>query len=472
VPQKGERDVKEECVDRLRQDVGNRDLFQRAMEHALDYMQAAAGRRVFPNDEAVARLSAFDEELPEGPADPREVLDALHSLGSPATVAQTGGRYFGFVNGGVTPASLAAKWLADAWDQNAALFVISPVASMLEKVCERWLVDLLGLPDGTAAGLVSGTSTATLCGLAAGRDELLRRAGWDAGSQGLFGAPEIHVVLGAQAHSTVFKALSVLGLGRDRVAAVPVDNQGRMRADALPALDKRTLLVLQAGNVSSGNFDPFTDICTKAREAGSWVHIDGAFGLWAAASPRRSHLTRGIELADSWSADAHKTLNAPYDNGIVFCGERDALTGAMRMSGAYIVYSENRDGMLYTLDMSRRARSIELWATLKNLGRRGVADLVDGMCDMATLFAESLRKEGFTICNDVCFNQVLVSCGSGPLTTATLEGVQKSGECWCGGTQWNGQPAIRISVCSYMTTAEDVERSVQAFVRARADAGD
>jgi glutamate/tyrosine decarboxylase-like PLP-dependent enzyme len=455
-------------VDELRQDVGNEDLFEIAKQHALEYMQAAAARRVFPSEEAVARLDAFSEKLQEESVDPCAVIDMLHSLGSPATVAQTGGRYFGFVNGGVTPAGLAAKWLADAWDQNAALYVISPVASVLETVCEEWLVDLLGLPARTAAGFVSGTSTATLCGLAAGRDELLRRAGWDAGARGLFGAPEIRVVLGGQAHSTVYKALSVLGLGRERVETVPVDEQGRMRPDAMPKLDERTLLVLQAGNVSSGAFDPFTEVCPKARAAGCWVHVDGAFGLWAAASQGHRNLTTGMELADSWSADAHKTLNAPYDNGVVFCRERDALTRAMRMSGAYIVYSEKRDGMIYTLDMSRRARAAELWATLKNLGRRGVSELVDGLCGMAAMFAGRLSAEGFIICNDVCFNQVLVTCESGEVTGATLDAVQRSGECWCGGTQWKGQPAIRISVCSYMTSADDVERSVRAFVKARA----
>ena len=451
----------------LRQDVGNEDLFEIAKQHALDYMQAAASRRVFPSDEALARLEAFSEKLQEESVDPCVVLDMLHSLGSPATVAQTGGRYFGFVNGGITPAALAAKWLADAWDQNAALYVISPVASVLESVCEEWLVDLLGLPAKTAAGFVGGTSTATLCGLAAGRDELLRRAGWDAGARGLFGAPEVRVVLGGQAHSTVYKALSILGLGRERVETVPVDDQGRMKPDALPKLDERTLLVLQAGNVSSGAFDHFADICPKARAAGCWVHVDGAFGLWAAASRRHRHLTKGMELADSWSADAHKTLNAPYDNGVVFCRDRDALTKAMRMSGAYIVYSEKRDGMIYTPDMSRRARAVELWATLKNLGRRGVADLVDGLCDMAAMFAERLGAEGFAICNDVCFNQVLVTCESAEMTMATLDAIQRSGECWCGGTQWKGQPAIRISVCSYMTTVDDVQRSVQAFVKTR-----
>ncbi len=459
-------------MDRLREHVGDSELFEKAKERALDYLRTAAARRVYPPADAIQGLEAFNEKLQEGPVDPREVLDMLHSAGSPATVSQNGGRYFGFVNGGITPAGLAAKWLADAWDQNAALYVISPVASVLENVCESWLVDLLGLPDQTAAGFVSGTSTATLCGLAAGRDELLRRAGWDAGTRGLFGAPEIRVVLGAQAHATVSKALSILGLGRERVETVPVDGQGRMRPDSLPRLDGRTLLVLQAGNVSSGSFDPFAEICGKAREAGCWIHVDGAFGLWAAASSRHRHLTQGMGLADSWSADAHKTLNAPYDNGVVFCRDRDALAGAMRMSGSYIVFSEQRDGMMYTLDMSRRARSIELWATLKNLGRKGVSELVDGLCDMATLFAGSLRREGFTICNDVCFNQVLVSCRTASLTTATLQNIQSSGECWCGGTQWNGLPAIRISVCSYMTTSMDVERSVKAFVKARADAGD
>jgi glutamate/tyrosine decarboxylase-like PLP-dependent enzyme len=461
----------EDAVERLRQDVGNRDLFEKAKEHALDYMHSAAGRRVYPSEDAIRGLEAFTEPLQDDPVDPCKVLDMLHAVGSPATVAQTGGRYFGFVNGGITPAGLAAKWLADAWDQNAALYVISPVASVLEGVCESWLVDLLSLPEGTAAGLVGGTSTATLCGLAAGRDEVLRRAGWDAGSRGLFGAPELRVVLGDQAHSSVYKALSLLGLGRDRLETVPVDSQGRMRPDKLPPLDERTLLVLQAGNVSTGSFDPFPLICGRARAAGSWVHIDGAFGLWAAASVRHRHLTEGMGDADSWSADAHKTLNAPYDNGIVFCRSREALSNAMRMSGAYIAFSENRDGMLFTPDMSRRARSVELWATLKNLGRRGVAELVDELCDKAALFAERLRGEGFTICNEVSFNQVLVSCGSAEMTSATLEGVQKSGECWCGGTQWDGQPAIRISVCSYMTGSEDIERSVRAFVKARTGAG-
>ena len=412
-------------------------------------------------------MAVFREKLPDQPVDPYHVLEKLHQFGSPATVAQTGGRYFGFVNGGIVPTALAAKWLADVWDQNAALYVISPIVSVLEEVCEEWLVDLLGLPQNTAAGFVSGTSTASLCGLVAGRDYLLRKNGWDVSSRGLFGAPEIRVVLGAGAHSTVYKALSILGLGKDRLIQVPTDEQGRMRADLLPELDSNTLLILQAGNVNSGAFDPFIEICSKARAADAWVHIDGAFGLWAATSPRLKHLTAGIELADSWSVDAHKTLNAPYDSGLILCRHRDALTQALHMTGSYIIYSENRDGMLYSADMSRRARAVELWATLMALGRSGVAGLIEDLQQKAAFFADRLRQAGFSVLNEVCFNQVLVSSGDPQQTKELLKLIQASGECWCGGASWHGDDVIRVSVCSYRTTRQDIDRSIQAFVAAR-----
>ena len=453
--------------DQLRLHALDRSLYESAGKYAMDYMDTVLERSVYPGPEAIEGLAVFREKLPDSPQDPRSILEKLHRFGSPATVAQTGGRYFGFVNGGIIPAALAAKWLADSWDQNAAMYVISPVTSVLEEVCEGWLVDLLGLPPQTAAGFVSGSSTATLCGLAAGRDHLLRQQGWDANSKGLFGAPEIRVVLGAGAHSTVYKALSILGLGRDRIIRVPADEQGRIRADALPELDSRTLLILQAGNVNSGAFDPFREICPKARAAGAWTHVDGAFGLWAAASAELKHLTEGADLADSWSADAHKTLNAPYDCGIVLCRDREALVQSMQMSGSYIVFSESRDGMIYTADMSRRARGVELWASLMALGRSGVAGLVEDLHQKASYFADSLREAGFSIRNDVCFNQVLVSCGSPELTKKTLANIQSSGECWCGGAVWREEPVIRISVCSYRTAAEDIDRSVKAFAKAR-----
>lgn len=447
--------------------IQDKELFEQAKSYAYSYMDSVYDRNVFPTDEAIKTLSAFDESLPTAPSHPSEILRLLHEQGSPTTVAQTGGRYFGFVNGSSVPAALAARWLSDVWDQNAVLYVTSPIISQLEATCEKWLVDLLELPTETAAGFVSGTSTATLCGLAAGRNELLKRQGWDVSLDGLFGAPKLRVVLGEQTHATVFKALVLLGLGRAHVEIVPTDNQGRMIADKMPELDSRCLVIAQAGNVNTGAFDPFDEICDRAQRVDAWVHIDGAFGLWATGSRTKKFLTHGIEKADSWSVDAHKTLNAPYDCGIILCSYREALVTAMQATASYIYYSDKRDGMHYTPEMSRRARVVELWVTLKSLGKEGVDELVDRLCDHAKRFADNLHAKGFRILNDVVFNQVLVACDTPEHTKATLENIQKSGECWCSGSVWNGEPVIRISVCSWATTVADVERSVSAFVKAR-----
>jgi glutamate/tyrosine decarboxylase-like PLP-dependent enzyme len=308
---------------------------------------------------------------------------------------------------------------------------------------------------------------ATMAGFAAARYELLRRAGWDVNTKGLFGAPPIRVVLGDEAHSSVFKALAILGLGRERVELVPVDEQGRMRTDSVPPLDNNTLLILQAGNVNSGSFDPINKLCDMANKAGAWVHVDGAFGLWAAASTSKRNLTKGIEKADSWSVDGHKTLNTPYDCGIVICKDRNAMITAMQASGDYILYSDQRDGMLYSPDMSRRGRAVELWATLKLLGKSGVEELVDGLCERASQFADEIKVAGFNVLNDVVFNQVLVTCDSPEETASTLRNLQQSGECWCGSGKWHNMPVIRVSVCSWATTEEDIERTVKAFVKAR-----
>jgi glutamate/tyrosine decarboxylase-like PLP-dependent enzyme len=453
--------------DRMNAAAADRGLFRQAADHACDYMAGVARQPVFPPPEAVAGLAAFDEALPDGPCDPSAMLALLHQAGSPATATSTGGRYFGFVNGGTLPPALAARWLADAWDQNAAMYVSSPVASRLEAVCERWLAQLLGLPAGCVAGFVGGTSTATTVGLASARQHLLARQGWDVNANGLFGAPPIRVVLGDEAHGTVLKALALLGLGRERVERVPVDRNGRMRAEAMPALDCHTLVIAQAGNVNTGAFDPLEAVCDRAGAAGAWVHVDGAFGLWAAASPRLRHLTAGMDRADSWSVDAHKTLNAPYDCGIVLCRHPEATVAAMQNTGAYIVYSDKRDGMLYTPEMSRRARGVELWATLKALGRSGAAELVEGLCERAAQAARQLREAGFRVLNEVVFNQVLVACDTPEWTQATLQALQASGECWCGGSTWQGQGAIRMSVCSWATTPQDIDRTVAAFVAAR-----
>lgn len=461
-----ENPVKSTC-ERLREEALDLALFEKAKNYAIDYMQKILDQPVFPEKQVLAELAVFQEPLQEESADPYAILGRLHQYGAPATVAQTGGRYFGFVNGGIVPAALAAKWLSDTWDQNAALYVISPLASILEEVCEKWLVDLLHLPAGTAAGFVGGSSTATLCGLTVARNYLLERQGYDVSKKGLFGAPEIRVILGEGAHSTVYKALSILGLGSDRLYKVPGDAQGRIRADSVPELDDRTLLILQAGHVNSGAFDDFETLCRKAQQAGAWVHVDGAFGLWAGASDKLNYLVKGVELADSWSVDAHKTLNAPYDNGIILCRWPEALSQALHMTGSYIIYSSRRDGMLYTPDMSRRARVVELWATLKSLGKRGVAELVEDLHDKAEYFAAKLQENGFRIKNEVFFNQVMTSLDHSEQTEKILALIQNSGECWCGGAKWHNESVIRISVCSYRTTYQDIDRSVEAFVKAR-----
>ncbi len=452
---------------RLNEEQSSGEVMRLALDFGAEYLEAAPERRVFPDQAALAALNAFDEPLPEHPTPADVVIQGLHRLGSPATTAQGGGRYFGFVNGGLLPAALGARLLADVWDQNAALQVMSPIAAKLEVVCERWLVELLQLPEGSAAGLVSGTSAATLCGLLAGRNTLLRRLGWDVNAQGLFGAPMLRAVLSEGAHITVRKSLAILGIGAAQIETVPADEQGSFDLSRLPPLDESTLLVLQAGNVNSGAFDTFTPLCTAARKAGAWVHIDGAFGLWARACQETAHLTAGVELADSWSVDAHKTLNSPYDCGIILCRNREALVGALQASDSYLHFGEGRDGMLYTLDMSRRARGVELWAALKSLGRNGIDQLVAQLGRRARQFADELRAHDFRVLNDVVFNQVLVACDSPALTERTLDLLQAGGECWCGGSEWRGEPVIRISVCSWTTTPDDVRRSVAAFVDAR-----
>ena len=447
--------------------VADKKLFEQAQSYAYAYMDEVNHRCVYPDATTIEKLSAFEEPLPADPQSATEILKLLHEYGSPATVAQTGGRYFGFVNGNAVPVALAARWLSDVWDQNAVLHVASPTVAKLEQICEQWVCDLLGLPPGTGIGLVSGSSIAIVCGLAAARHVILKNQGWDVNEDGLFGAPPFQVVVSQQAHSSVFKALSLLGLGKNRVTLIPADSQGRLDTTYLPPLDSNTLVILQAGNVNTGSFDDFETVCNLAQSTGAWVHIDGAFGLWAAASPKTQYLTKGIEKADSWSVDGHKTLNTPYDCGIVLCKNRNALIEAMQASGSYIQYSENRDNMLYTPEMSRRARAVELWATIKFLGQSGIADLIDGLCERALQFAEQLKANGFHVLNDVVFNQVLVACNSPEITKATLTSIQASGECWCGQTVWQDMPAIRISICSWSTTSDDIERSVQAFVKAR-----
>lgn len=438
-------------------------LLEYAKQSALEYIRNIDGVSAYPDRESLSALTGFDESLPRAGTDPLSVLELLNTTGAKGTTAQIGGRYFGFVNGGLLPVAHAAEWIADTWNQNGALAVMSPVIATLEEVCERWLVELLGLEQGTAMGLVTGSSNAILCALAAARNSLLDGLGYDVKKNGLRNAPPLHILVSEDAHASVGAALSILGFGREAVTTIPTDEYGRIQAEAIPEMDNRTLCILQAGNVNGGSYDPIDEICDRARKAGAWVHIDGAFGLWAAASRKYRHLVKGMEKADSWSVDAHKTLNAGYDCGIVLCRHRDALVSALQASGAYISYGERRDGMLYTTEMSRRARAIPLWAVLKTLGASGVEQLIDTLCERAEYFADRLKDAGLDVINPVFFNQFMVTCETDARTEAVLRAIQNSGVCWCSGSKWKGRSVIRVSVCSHATTKADIDKSVAVF---------
>jgi glutamate/tyrosine decarboxylase-like PLP-dependent enzyme len=377
-----------------------------------------------------------------------------------------GPRYFGFVIGGSLPAALAANWLAGAWDQCPGLFAASPIGTVLEEVSLRWLLDVLKLPADCGAAFVTGATVANFTALAAARHRVLANAGWDVEADGLFGAPPITVVVGDEAHPSVIKALGMLGLGRSRIKRVPVDGQGRMLASEMPPLTKPAIVCMQAGNVNTGAFDPAEAICERAHSSGAWVHIDGAFGLWAAASPKYEHLIEGAGGADSWATDAHKWLNVPYDSGLAFVKDAAALKDAMSLTAAYLPQGEHREPSQYTPELSRRARGVEIWAALKSLGRTGLADLIERNCCLASRFAEGLQRGDCEILNEVVLNQVLVSFGNDTRTREVIERVQRDGTCWCGPTEWQGRTAMRISVSSWATRDEDVERSVAAILHA------
>jgi glutamate/tyrosine decarboxylase-like PLP-dependent enzyme len=449
-----------------------RRLLESTASRAARFLDAVGERPVAPPAAAVAALSALDGPLPEGPEEPEAVLELLDRVVSPATMAMAGPRFFGFVIGGSLPAALAASWLAGAWDQNSAFHEVTPGTAVLEATALRWLLEVLALPPGCGAGFVTGGTVANFTALAAARGAVLKRAGWDVEGEGLFGAPPITVIVGDEAHPTLLKSLGMLGLGRRRVVRVPADAQGRMRADALPAIDGPTIVCVQAGNVNTGAFDPIDRICDAARGTGAWIHVDGAFGLWAAAAPARAGLLAGHDRADSWATDAHKWLNVPYDSGIAFVRDADALRAAMAITAEYLpAAGAGRNPSDHTPELSRRARGVEVWAALRQLGRTGVAELVERCCRHARRFADVLGEAGFEILNDVVLNQVLVSFGDAATTRRVIAGIQTEGTCWCGGTEWQGRVAMRISVSSWATTDEDVERSLAAMLRVAAEVG-
>ena len=442
------------------------ELLDDAARRAQRYLDELDGRPVFPTDAMRARLGELGGPLPQDPTPPRDVLSLLDDAASPATVASAGRRYFGFVTGGALPATVAASWLATAWDQNCFTSTMSPAVTAIEKIALGWLLDVLDLPRDAGGAFVTGATMANLTALAAARRAVLARAGWDVDENGLHGGPRVRVVIGAEAHPTLRKALGLLGLGRSAVEIVPVDEQGRMRADALPALDGPTIVCIQAGNVNSGAFDPAAEICAAAHAAGAWVHVDGAFGLWAAASPSRAHLTRGFADADSWATDAHKWLNVPYDSGLAFVRDAAALRGALSISAPYLPQGAPREPGDYTPESSRRARAVEIWAALRSLGSRGLAALIDRNCRQAQRFAERLGAAGAEVLNDVVLNQVVVSFGDEARNREVLARVAADGTCWCGPTSWRGRAAMRVSVSSWATTDPDVERSIDAILAA------
>jgi glutamate/tyrosine decarboxylase-like PLP-dependent enzyme len=437
----------------------------RAAQLAQEHLAGLADRRVGAALSYEDAVAALDEPLPEHGEDPVAVIEHLAATAGPATVASPGPRYFGFVTGGALPAALAADWLVGAWDQNAFSRVSSPAAAAVEAVVERWALEALGLPRDATVGITTGATTANFTCLAAARHAVLERAGWDVEADGLFGAPEVRVLVGEQVHASLLSALRYVGLGADRAERVPTDDQGAMRAEALRLDDRPTIVCAQAGEVATGAVDPLDAIADVAREHGAWLHVDGAFGLWAAASPRYRHLTSGAERAHSWAVDAHKWLNVPYDGAFSIVADRASVRAAMSMRASYLPDEEGREPIDYVPEASRRARSLPIYAALRQLGRSGIAELVDRCCALASRLAAAMEElDGADVLNDVVLNQVLVRfADSDEVTRAVIEQVQNSGEAWLGGTVWDGRAAARVSVSNWSTTEADIDRLAAAL---------
>jgi len=455
--------------------VDARELLNRTAAHAADFLESLDERAIAQPVEVDELRSRLGGPLPDGPTEPVDVLDGLVQAADEGIVATPSGRFFGFVLGGAIPAALAADWMSSAWDQNAGLYVSGPSASVVEEIAAGWLAELLRLPTGVSSAFVTGTQMAHVTALAAARFEVLRSAGWDVNERGLAGSPPIRVVVGAERHVTVDRALRLLGIGAAQLVVVPADGQGRIRADALPALaGEPTILCAQSGNVNTGAFDPLPQLADAAAKAGAWLHVDGAFGLWAAASPSLRHLVAGVERADSWTTDAHKWLNVPYDSGLAFCAHPDAHRAAMTITASYLIQGEPdgpRDQVDWTPEFSRRARGFPVYAALRSLGRSGVAELVERCCAHARTFAERLVAEPeVEVLNEVVLNQVLVRFGDSDQRTQEVgRRVRESGEAWMSGTRWHDLDALRISVSNWQTTDADVSRAVRAILQALED---
>jgi glutamate/tyrosine decarboxylase-like PLP-dependent enzyme len=459
-----------------------RNLLQETAGVAASYLEGISERPIGWSAGVEELRAGLGGPLPELPLDPRKVVTELAAAVEPGLVSSPGGRYFGFVIGGATPAALAADWLTSAWDQNAGLYVCGPSAAVAEEVAGAWTAELLGLPEGVSFGFVTGCQMAHVTALAAARHSVFARLGWDVNERGLIGAPAVRVFVGAERHVTVDRALRLLGLGAASIVPVAADAQGRMVPDALRQALRRDdgprIVCAQAGNVNTGSVDPLQEIADIAQHAGAWLHIDGAFGLWAAASPVLRHLVAGADRADSWATDAHKWLNAPYDSGIVFCAHPEAHQAAMSIRAGYLVHADPdgpRDQLDWNPEFSRRARGFPVYAAIRSLGRSGIAELVERSCAHARRFGEALGATPYIeVLNDVVLNQVLVRFLDGggdhdAYTRSVIDAVQRDGTCWLSGTTWHGMSAMRISVSSWATTSDDVERSIEAILRAAAE---
>jgi glutamate/tyrosine decarboxylase-like PLP-dependent enzyme len=438
-----------------------RNLLINAAERGAAYRESLSERPVAPSKDAVAAVAKFVEPMPVDGVDDESVLAMLDDIGSPATMMMAGPRFFGFVIGGSLPVTVATNWLTTAWDQNVGMHEVTPATSTLERVAMDWMIELFGLPADAAASFVTGASVANFTCLAAARNRIYTDIGWNIEADGLIGAPPVTVIVSDETHPTVFKSLGLLGFGRNRVVRAAVDGQGRIDIARFPELEGPTIICTQAGNVNTGAFDPVGEICEIAKPKGAWVHVDSAFGLWAAVSPEKSHLCRGIGAADSWAADAHKWLNVPYDSGIAFVRDSGALKSAMAIKAEYLMTdTEFRNPLDYTPELSRRARGVDVWAALKSLGRSGLAEMIDRCCANASRFAAGFREAGFEVLNDVVLNQVLVSFGDEATNREIIDEIQEEGTCWCGVTVWQGRTAMRISVSNWSTTEHDVDRSL------------
>jgi len=440
------------------------DLLDIFNARAKKYLGDIQKNPVYPSPSSLQALQQLNGSLQEESMQPGDVFELLDSVGSPATVKSSGGRYFGFVTGGSLPAAMYAKLLATVWDQNTCLSVMSPTAVALEEISAKWLVSVLGLPAESGVGFVTGATMANFTALAAARHQLLMNEGWDVEEKGLFHAPEITVIVGDEVHVSLLKALSLVGFGRERIIRVPADEEGRIIVDKIPDTNCPTIICTQGGSVNTGNFDDVNTICDRVKNKNVWVHVDAAFGLWAAASSKYNHLLKGIEKADSWGADAHKWLNVPYDCGLVFVKNKETLIHAMSSAASYLPTSDMREPFQYVPEMSREARGVAVWAALKSLGRQGLGEMIERHCLYAQQFAQQLTQAGHTVLNKVVLNQVLVNFGDADTTMRVIKRVQEEGTCWCGGTVWQGKTAMRISVSSWAHTDEDIQRSIDSII--------